>query len=384
VALSSTKRALIAVAVILCFAAVVCGVYLHRLRQPLATPNRGPAPNILSQLPPDAPAMAYIDVQALRKLQNSPLSALLGLSGAGPQRAPQAQEKALRTRAEAAHPARKEAALSARNETAPEYAQFVADTGFDYTRDLDRVAIAFWPTDLAPAANAAGDNPALAIADGRFDQRKITAYALRVGGKTDTVADRTRYVVPGYPPVAFQFLSPTRIVIASGKNAADLINLPAASLPDPSMQARINRVAGAPFFGVARTDHLPNSFYANFESSPQLDRLVRSIRGLSLAGQGQGDQLRLAVDAECDSMTNAIEISTILDGFRLVGSMALADPKTRAQLQMTPEQFAFLEAFVKQAQVTRQDHWVRISLDVTTAMLGEPSRHARRAPASSR
>jgi hypothetical protein len=376
VALSSTQRALIAVAVIVCCAALVCGVYLHRLRRPLATPNEGRAPNILSQLPPDAPAIAYIDVRALRRLQNSPLSALLGLNGAGPQIAPPAHEKPLPTRRKVAHPVR--------NEPDREYAQFVTDTGFDYTRDLDRVAIAFWPTDFTPAANAAGDNPALAIADGRFDQRKITAYALRVGGKTDTVADHTRYMVPGYPPVAFQFLSPTRIAIASGKNAADLINLPAASPPDPAMQARINRVAGAPIFGVARTDHLPNSFYANFESSPQLDRLVRSIRGLSLAGQAQGDQIRLAVDAECDSMTNAIEISTILDGFRLVGSMALADPKVRAQLQMTPEQFAFLQAFVKQAQVTHQDRWVRISLDVTPAMLGEPSRHARHTPASSR
>ena len=358
-ALSSTNRALIAVAVIACLATLASGIYLHHLRRPLAPlapPNNGLAPNTLSQLPPDAPAIAYIDVAALRKLQNSPLSALLALNGVAPQIPP---------------PSRHKGTIQASKDSAREYSQFVADTGFDYTRDLDRAAIAFWPTDLTPTANAAGDNPALAIADGRFDQPKITAYAVRVGGKTEKVGDHTRYLVPGYPPVAFELLSPTRIVIASGKHAEDLLNLPPAGTPDPAMQARINRVAGAPIFGVARTDHLPTSFYANFEGSPQLDKLVRSIRGLSFAAQPQGDQIRFALDAECDSMTSAIEISTVLDGFRMVGSMALADPKTRQQLQATPEQLAFLQTFVKQAQVAHQERWVRISLDATPAMLGE-------------
>jgi hypothetical protein len=366
-AMPSTKRALIAVAVIVCLAAVAGGIYLHHLRQPLAPlvpSTQGPAPNILSQLPRDAPAIAYIDVAALRKLQNSPLTDVLGLDRTDARVQPQAREKV------APRP-RKEGALLAGKDSDREYAQFVADTGFDYSRDLDRAAIAFWPTDLTPAANAAGDNPALAIADGRFDQPKITAYAIRVGGKTEKAGGRTCYIVPGYPPVAFEFQSPTRIVIASGKTAADLLNLRPANSPDPSMQGRINRVAGAPIFGVARTDHLPSSFYANFESSPQLDKLVRSIRGLSVAGQPQGDQIRFALDAECDSMTSAIEISTVLDGLRLVGSMALADPKMRQQLQATPQQLAFLQAVVKQAQVAHQDRWVRISLDATPAMLGE-------------
>lgn len=366
VTLSSTKRALIAVSLIASLAALACAVYVQRLRQPLspiAPTNKGPAPNILSQLPADAPAIVYIDVRALRKLQNSPVLDLLGFDRGLPD------------------PTRKEPALRAHAENDREYVQFVADTGFDYARDLDRAAIALWPTNLSPAANAAGDNPALAIADGRFDQSKITTYAMRVGGTTEKAGDHTRYVVPGYPPVAFEFLSPTRIVIASGKNATNLLNLPPERSPELAIEARINRVSGAPIFGVARTDHLPSSFYDNFESSPQLDKLVRSIRGVSMAGQPRGDQIRLALDAECDSITSALEISTVLDGFRLFGSMALADPKTRRDLQVTPGQLAFLEAFVKQAQVTHQDRWVRISLDATPAMLGEspsPSGQSRR------
>jgi hypothetical protein len=338
--------------VIVCVGAVAASLYLRHLRRPLPSASSGAAPELLSELPSDAPAVAYIDVAALRKLQNSPLSSLLGLTS------PSAQAE-------------------------KEYAEFVRATGFDYSRDLDQAAIASWPTGLSVAANAAGNNPALAVADGRFDQQKIEAYAIRAGGKPEKAGDYKRYVVPGYPPVAFEFLSASRIAIASGKTSADLLNrLKTEGAPDedPATQERVRRVAGAPIFGIVRTDQLPKSFYANFEGSPQLNKFVRSIRGLSLAGQPKDDQIHVALDAECDSMTNAIQISTLLDGFRLVGAMALSDPKTRAQLQMTPEQIALLQAFVKEAQVTHQDRWVRISLDVTPAMLGvnqrRPSGHS--------
>src|SRR5882762_1372465 len=50
-----------------------------------------------------------------------------------------------------------------------DYAQFVNATGFDYERDLDRVAI---------AVRKHGQETILfALADGRFDRKKITAYA---------------------------------------------------------------------------------------------------------------------------------------------------------------------------------------------------------------
>jgi hypothetical protein len=337
--MTSTKRALIAVAAMVCILGVIAAVYLYRWHRPFASTGGGPAPSILAELPADAPAIAYLDVAALRRLQNSPLSAVLGLTKNGSQ-------------------------------TDRDYADFVRDTGFDYTRDLDQAAVAFWPTSLAPAANAAGDDPALAIADGRFDQRKIEAYATRAGGKSEQRGDRTIYIVPGSPIVSFEFLSPTRIAIASGKKSADLLDISTAGQRDPAMQARVNRVAGAPIFAVVRTSNLPASFYADLAKAPELDHLVRSIQGLSLSGQPQGDQIHVALDAECDSMKNAFEMSTILDGFRLIGSMSLSDPKTRRQLQMTREQAAFLEALIKAAQISHQDRWVRISLDLTPEMLG--------------
>ena len=133
--------------------------------------------------------MAYIDVAALRKLQTSPFAAILGLAGAGP-----AEDK--------------------------EYAKFVSDTGFDYTRDLNAVAIALWPTGLESSSKSTDENRVLAVAEGRFDQQKIKAYALRTG-KVVTRGNRSIYSVPGDPAVAFQFLSPSQIAIASGNNAID-------------------------------------------------------------------------------------------------------------------------------------------------------------------
>ncbi|MGA8142551.1 MAG: hypothetical protein WB987_01545 [Candidatus Acidiferrales bacterium] len=295
----------------------------------------------MSQMPTDAPAVGYIDVAALRALQNSPLAAVLGLTSPGP-------------------------------DADREYAEFVRQTGFDYARDLDKAAIAFWPQSFAVAPGGGiGENRALAIADGRFDEQKIEAYALRTG-KVNAAVKPVIYEVPGNPPVSFEFLSATRIAIASGKNASDLLNPSSHPVgPDAATKRRMERVAGAPIFAVARMDNLPPSFYANFANAPQLEKLVRSVRGLSLAGTPNGDNITAALDAECDSVRRALEISTLLDGFRMVGSMALSDPKTLRQ--MTKEQAAFVQALVRQLKITRQDRWVRLRLEITPQMLGSRS-----------
>lgn len=330
---STTKRALIAIALI-CIAAST-GFYLYRAHKPLSGSSAGPVPDVLSELPPDAPGIGYIDVAALRKLQDSPLAAMLGLANSSP-------------------------------EEDREYEDFVRDTGFDYARDLDKAAIAFWPASrLTPSNNIDADH-IVAVAEGRFDQQKIEAYALRTG-RLVTRGAESIYEVPGDPPVAFKFFSPTRIILASGKDAANLLGSSHSGSRDPAVQALVNRVTGGPLFAVARTDNLPASFYDNFRNSPQLEGLARDVQGLTLVGQPEASDLQLVLDADCNSMTNAIEMATLLDGLRVFGSMALSDPKTRRQ--MTREQAAFATAFLSQAKVTHQDRWVRLTLDVTPTML---------------
>jgi len=357
VPLSSAKRAWIAVVVLLCLVAAGAVAYFHRQHRELPgisdvlspgiLSEFHPAANsILSQLPPGAPAIAYIDVAALRKLQGSPLSSMLELAGANP-----TEDR--------------------------DYKDFVRNTGFDYTRDLDKTAIAFWPASMLPTSTNLGDNRAVAIADGRFNQTKIRAYALRTG-KTVTRGTQGIYEVPGNPPVSFEFLSDTRIALASGRGAENLLVSSSPARTDSAMQARINRVAGAPIFAVARTDNLPANFYDSLRNSPQLASLAHSVSGLGLAGQPTGDRIQMTLDAECDSMTNAIEIATLLDGMRMFGPVALADPKT--QRLMTKEQAAFLAALATQVKVTQQDRRVRLSLEITPAMLGETNSQANSNP----
>src|SRR5213082_1850738 len=54
-----------------------------------------------------------------------------------------------------------------------DYARFLKETGFNYERDLNRLAIAF--------QRAAQDSAFFAVADGRFDRQKILALASRSG-----------------------------------------------------------------------------------------------------------------------------------------------------------------------------------------------------------
>jgi hypothetical protein len=365
VPLSSAKRAWIVIAIVLlCLLGAGLAYYYWKSRPlpPIVStlpgvPAAGPPPDLLSQLPADAPVVAYIDAVSLRKLQNSPLAAALGLATPGPQ-------------------------------ADRDYANFVRDTGFDYTRDLDHAAIAAWPASFGTPDNVLGEDRVLAIADGRFDQQKIKAYALRTG-KEVPHGPQPVYEVPGNPPVSLTFLSPTRIALAGGRNATDLlaridINASSSSSRAPAMQSRIQRVAGAPIFAVGRTDRLPPNIYAPLHNSPQLEQIARSVQAITIAGQPDRDNLRITLDAECDAMKNAMQLGFLLETGKMAGSMALSDPRTRRQL--TKDQLDFLEALLSHATINPQNKTVRINLMITPDMLNAspapPKPAASHAPAT--
>lgn len=363
--LSSAKRAWIVIAVVLlCLIGAGVAYYFWQARPlpPIVStvpgvPISGPPPNILSQLPADAPVVAYIDAASLRALQNSPLAAALGLASPGPQ-------------------------------ADRDYATFVHDTGFDYTRDLDHAAIALWPASFGTPENVLGEDRVLAIADGRFDQQKINAYALRTG-KEIPHGSQPVYEVPGNPPVSLTFLSPTRIALAGGRNATELLarvnpNASSSTSRGPAMQSRIQRVAGAPLFAVARTDHLPPGLYANFHNAPQLEQIARSVQAITLAGQPDRNNLKITLDAECDALKNAVQLAFLLETGKMAGSMALSDPRTRRQ--MTKEQFMFVEALINRATINHQNKAVRLTLEITPDMLAAapPKPTATHAPTTPR
>jgi hypothetical protein len=350
--LSSTKRAWLAAGVLVMLAAAAVTACLHFARRSASTaaskaagpPIYSASPQqirytveVIDELPGDAPGVAYIDVETLRKLQASPLAEILGLRGdPGPEDA--------------------------------EYRKFVRETGFDYTRDLDRAAIAVWFDGLGDSIGAASaDSRACAIADGRFNEGKIRAYALK-SGRLRVSGSRIVYEIPGKPFVSFEFLSPARIAIASGTRSTELLARRRQTTRDPAFQARIDRVVGAPLFAVLRADALPDSFYANFKSSPQIDSLARTLRTLTLAAQSQRDTLKIVLDGESTSAKDALAISTLLEISRMGASMALPDSKTSAQ--MSPVQATFMDALVRRSRISHQDRWVRLDFDITPEMLG--------------
>ena len=366
--LSSAKRALIVIAVVLlCLIGAGVAYYFWQARPlpPIVTtvpgvPAAGPPPDILSQLPADAPVVAYIDAASLRTLQNSPLAAALGLATPGPQ-------------------------------ADRDYANFVRDTGFDYTRDLDHAAIAVWPASFGNSPRDIDANRALVIADGRFDEQKIIEYSSKGRPVVTTGSDSPASVrtIPGDPTISYEFLLPTRIALASGDDMARKladISVKRYGTRDSAMQSRIQRVAGAPMFAVARTDRLPQSIYAPLHNSPQLEQIARSVQAITLAGQPDRNNLKITIDAECDALKNAVQLAFLLETGKMAGSMALSDPHTRRQ--MTPEQYVFLQALLARATINHQNRLVRITLEITPDMLttapAPPRPAASHAPATPR
>ncbi len=316
-------------------------IYYFLFRSRPAPPELapGPVPGIIELLPSDAPVFAYVDLVTLR---GSPLSSQLSLFTPAPS-------------------------------ADPEYAEFIRETGFDYERDLDRSAAAIWPGGTASSV--------LAIAEGRFDREKIIRYALR-SGRVVSHGDFSVYEAPAtvatqdgrgkiVKTISFVFLGSNRIALADGANLDSVIHPADASRGDRAMRSQIERVAGAAFFATAGAEALPKDLSAAGVQSGQLEKILRSIQFLSLAGRPEGDHLNVAADAQCDSITNALQLSTFLDGVRWLGRAALADPKNRRQLQ--PREAALLDSLLRLTEVTRDGKVVRLRVALTPGILGLPS-----------
>ncbi len=129
-----------------------------------------------------------------------------------------------------------------------DYSQFVKETGFDYERDLDRVAIA--------VEKRGQDSAVFALLDGKFDRQKISVFA-----KKDGTAAKTRgreiFSVPvggTANKISFVFLRNDRIALTNDSNLA--VFLDARKRPEDvaDWRARFERLAGSPVFAVIRQD----------------------------------------------------------------------------------------------------------------------------------
>ena len=301
------------------------GAYYYLRRGPHAAGSSAP-PELISLAPADATSLFYADLAALRS--SSFLAQLMALAPA-----PQAD---------------------------PEYQEFVRATGFDYTRNLDRVLLA---VRSGPPANFT-----VALAEGHFDRDRIARYALRTG-KLERQNGVEVYVIPAGTPakaVALAFLDANRIALADSPSLAPV--LPARGHEfDAAMRERISRVAGAAVFAVGQVGPVPENFSLGDVRSDQFTNLVRSLRWFSLAARPEGSQMKVTIEGECDTAESARQIAGTLDGLRLLGQAVLADPRT--QQKMLPQTASQLETLLRAAAVSQDNQRVRLAVELTSEMI---------------
>lgn len=341
------KRALTTILAI-CIAAIIALAYFHHRKlvkqreafdapsPALAAASKAPSskisssnpstPDLIHQLPAGASAVVFVDVAALRA-------------------------------SSFAHELANLAPTSAQD---PAYTEFVHDTGFDYSRDLDRAAVDLWPQTSSTSV--------LALAQGHFDEAKIERYALRYG-RLMKLHNQKIYEVREQNStrlIRFTFLSPDEIALADGPALSQVLGAVGSQRLDPQMSERVALVSGAPIFAVARTQDLPTDLGIDVTHSAQLAGLLRSVHAISASGRPAEDNLKIFAAAECDSALDAIKLSTALQGLLWIGRASLADPKTQQQIG---PQWPALDALLKAADISHDSRRVELRVEVTPQML---------------
>lgn len=252
------------------------------------------------------------------------------------------------------------AELAPSSEQDPQYTAFVRATGFDYSRDLDRAAMALWPR-TAPTS-------VVALAEGRFDRKRIANYAMQEGR---VVRDNGQEVYE-FPEqgsnriIRIAFLAPNQLALADGPGLVAVLKSAETNRLDPTMSKRVAQVAGTAFFSVARTENLAQDIGLDVSKSPQLARMLQSVRSITLAGQPEADNLNISANASCDSALDALQLMTVLDGLRWMGRAALADPKLQQQIG---PQWRPLDELLKVASLSRTGRTLQLRVQLTEQML---------------
>jgi hypothetical protein len=293
--------------------------------------------DVLGQMPPDAGAVLFLDVDALRQ---SPFLAELY------KWAPQPKAD-------------------------PDYSQFLQSTGFNYERDLHRVSVALLKR---------GRNSQLfVVADGRFDQRKIAAY-LSPSGVHENQGGREILSVPltgRAGRITFTFLRNDRIALTNGDGLEALLSAKpgGANSDSEAWRERFRRLAGSPVFAVVRQDAAAGAALSAQAPgglrSPQLSVLIDQLPWITIAGKPEADRMRIVLEGEGAADTNTRQLSDVLNGLLVLAEAGLSDQKMRRQLPPEARE-AYLE-LLKSADVSQIDRGeaksVRLIFDLTPRFL---------------
>ena len=271
----------------------------------------------------------------------------------------------------------------------PGYDQFRRDTGFDYEKDLDRVAVAF--------EKHGTQQVFFAVANGRFDQKKIKDYAAK-SGSVQKQAGTQIFLLPvtGSPErISFTFLRNDLIAFT---NAADLVSFlkPPKTSDSADWHARFDRVAGSPFFAILRNDGIAEAMGSqpgaqSFAqratgalASPQLSSLLMQLQWLSVAAKPQNDRLRIIAEGEGSEERSARQLADLLNGVTLLARAGLGGVRTQQQIGSATRD-AYLD-LLKSVEVSRVDRGdaksVRLMFDVTPQLLKSAPSATPAAPAA--
>jgi hypothetical protein len=259
-------------------------------------PPKGVCPALLSAAPFDANIVAYADLTSMR---SSDLTKQFKTFEQTPQ--------------------------------AAAYRDFVANTNFHIDRDLDHILL---------AASTEGQNGALVL-EGRFDQPRVSSYVASLGGtmKHYDAGDLYEFQVRSAPSTtSMMFLGPNRLAFALGRDAHTemLMLADAAKEADPNLHAdicaRVERVAGAPFFLLG---DVPKAAVAQMtpvvaRQNPSAADILQSLRGWDMAYWMDGDSVRMAVEGQFDSSYDALKSRFAFENVRESIQKAAVQAKTGA------------------------------------------------------
>jgi hypothetical protein len=322
------KKILLTISIL---AAVLLGIFLA-YRHWNAHDSLTEREEMLSLMPEDAGAIVYLD---LTQLRSSPF--LMQLLQWAPKPSPD-----------------------------NDYAQFLQATGFNYETDLDRLVLAI---------NRQTQNPtAFAVAEGKFDRKKIEAFASRYGS-LKTADGKTLFAVPlnGTNRKAyFTFLRDN--CIAWANDSSYFFQRPRG---DSSAEWRdhFSRLAGVPVFAVLRQDSAAASALASQTPgglrSPQLAALLAQLQWISISAKPDGNVLRVGIEGECLAESTEHQLKDLLSGMVVLAQVGLNDPKTRKQLDPAVRE-GYLE-LLQSADIQQVDRGtsksVRVVFDVTPKLL---------------
>src|SRR5437879_10982275 len=257
-----------------------------------------------------------------------------------------------------------------------DYAQFVKDSGFDYERDLDRMAIAVVKHGQASSF--------FAILDGKLDRQKISAYALK-DGSSGRVGGHETFSVPlsgAAEKISFAFLTNDRIAVTNDSDLTALLGAKSQPGDVSEWRARFERLAGSPVFAVIRQDAAVGTALAaqapSGLRSPQLSTLLDQLPWITLAGKPENDRLRVVAEGECTAEATARQLVDLMNGVVILAQLGLNDAKTRQQLDPATRE-AYLELLNSEEgpKINRGDtKSVRLVFEITPEFLEA----ARRAP----